>query len=136
MRFDSYEKLGLSRAKILRILLVVYSAGSIVIALPLAFSLAYAGNLAATTSGKILAAALLALAFGAVVAARDPWQHRLVIQIIIVFMVLAAVSIAIRLLIGAHPNDPARPLLPIAVAGPVLFAIFYPQPPDGGSPSS
>jgi len=44
-----------------QILLVLYFLGSVAIAIPLLSSLGHAGNLAGTTSGKILAAALIAM---------------------------------------------------------------------------
>lgn len=116
------------RTRIARILLVVYAVGSVAVAVPL---LVYgrAGDLAETTSGRVLAGALIALAIGALGAARDPWTHRLVIKMLIVFTSLSAVAIALRLAAGNHENDPAWLLLPLAVAAPVLLAVFYPRPP-------
>ena len=64
-----------------QILLVLYFLGSVAIAVPLLSSLGHAGNLAGTTSGKILAAALIAMGIGALGAARDPWRQRLMIQV-------------------------------------------------------
>jgi hypothetical protein len=115
-------------ARVARVLLVLYAVGSIAVAVPL-LVYGHAGDLAETTSGRVLAAALIALAVGALGAARDPWAHRLVIKILIVFTSLAALAIAYRLAAGNHQNDPAWALLPIAVAAPVLFAVFYPRPP-------
>ena len=120
------------RNAVARLLLVVYAAGTLVVAIPLAFALGDAGNLADTTSGKVLAAALLALGYGALRASRDPWRERLVIQILIVFTALAALAIGYRVAFEDHPLFPAVVLLPFAVAAPVLLALFYPrQPPVG-----
>ena len=80
-------------------LLVLYAIGSVAIAIPLLFSLGHSGDLADTTSGKILSAALSALA------------------------------IAYRLAFEDHPSYPAWILLPLAVAAPILFARFYPRRP-------
>ena len=117
------------RNRIAQILLVLYALGSVAVAIPLLFSFAHAGDLADTTSGKILAAALLALAFGALAAARDPWQHRMIVSVVIAFTSFAALAIAYRLAFEDHPGDPAWMLLPFSVAAPVLFALFYPRPP-------
>ena len=119
------------RDRITRLLLVVYAAGSVAVAIPLLFAFAHAGDLADTTSGKILAAALLAMAFGALVAARDPWQNRVLILVVIAFTAMSAVAIAYRILFEEHPEDPAWIVLPFAVAAPLLFALFYPRPPAG-----
>jgi predicted Abi (CAAX) family protease len=92
-----------------------------------------AGELAGTTSGKILAAAILALGFGAAMAARDPWRNRLMIQVLIAFTALATLAILIRVLFHDEPYsvDPAWMVLPFAAALPVLFVIFYPRAPSG-----
>ncbi len=115
-----------------RVLLVLYAVGSVAIVIPLLLDLPGAGDLAGTTSGKVLAAAILALAAGASLAVRDPWQHRAVIMVLMLFMGLAAVAILWRLLFHheAYAVDPAWILLPLAVAGPVLFAVLYPKPPE------
>jgi hypothetical protein len=47
-------------------------------------------------------------------------------------MGLAALAILWRLLFHheVYAVDPAWLVLPVAVAGPVLFAVFYPRPPQ------
>ena len=117
------------RDRITRILLVLYAVGSVAVAIPLLFGLTHAGDLADTTSGKILAAALLALALGALAAARDPWQNRVMILVVIAFTAFSALAIAYRLAFGRHVEDPAWVIFPFAVAAPVLLALFYPRPP-------
>ena len=74
-----------SRTRVAQGLLILYFVGSIAAALPLLFSLGRAGDLVNTTSGKILGAALLSLGVGALVAARDPWRNRVMIQVLILF---------------------------------------------------
>ena len=120
------------RNRIAQMLLVLYAVGSVAVALPLLFAFANAGDLADTTSGKILAAALLALAFGALAAARDPWQNRVMILVVIAFTSFAALAIAYRLAFEHHTSDPAWMVLPFAIAAPVLFALFYPRSPAAG----
>ena len=119
------------RNRVAQILLVLYAAGSVAVAIPLLFAFGNAGDLANTTSGKILAAALLAMAFGALVAARDPWQNRVLILVVIAFMSLSALAIVYRLAFEGHTADPAWMVLPFAIAAPLLFALFYPRPPAG-----
>ena len=117
------------RTTILRVLLVLYAVGSLAIVVPLLLDAPGAGELAGTTSGKILAAALLALGFGAALAARDPWGNRAVILVLIAFTAMAAVAILTRLLFHDEPYDmdPAWLVLPFAAAAPVLLALFYPR---------
>ena len=120
------------RNRVAQILLVLYAVGSVAVAIPLLFAFANAGDLADTTSGKILAAALLAMAFGAMAAARDPWQHRVLIWVLIAFTSLSTLAITYRLAFEGHVDDPAWMVLPFAIAAPVLFALFYPRPPTDG----
>jgi hypothetical protein len=114
-----------------RILLILYALGSLFVIMPLLLDRPGAGELAGTTSGKILAAAIFSMAVGAVIAARDPWGGRVVILMLIVFMGLAALAILWRLLFHheSYAVDPAWLVLPLAIAGPVLFVVFYPTPP-------
>lgn len=114
-----------------QLLLVLYAAGSVAVAIPLLFAFANAGDLADTTSGKVLAAALLAMALGSLLAARDPWGNRVLILVLIAFTAMSALAIAYRLAFREHANDPAWIVLPLAIAAPVLLALFYPRPPHG-----
>ena len=120
------------RNTIARVLLICYALGSVVVVIPLLLDLPGSGELAGTTSGMILAAALLALGLGAAMAARDPWQHRLMIQVLTAFTALAALAILIRILFHdeTYRVDPAWFVLPFAIAAPVLFTVFYPRPPE------
>jgi len=120
-----------ARDAVTRLLLVAYAIGTVVIAIPLAFALGSAGDLADTTSGKVLAAALLAMGFGALRASREPWRDRLMVQVLIVFTGLSALAIAYRLVFEDHPLLPAGFLLVLAIASPILLVAFYPRPPEG-----
>lgn len=121
-----------TKNSVARILLALYALGSLAVVIPLVFDLSNTGELAGTTSGKILAAAILALGIGAALAARDPWGNRSVIIVLMVFMGLAALAILWRLLFHreSYAVDPAWMVLPVAIAGPVLLAVFYPKPPS------
>jgi hypothetical protein len=112
---------------VIRWLLVLYFLGSVAIAIPLVLHLGNAGNLAGTTSGKVLAAALIAMGVGALGAARDPWRQRLVIRVLIVFTSLSALAIVYRLVAEHHTHDPTWIVLPFAVAAPALLGYFYPR---------
>ena len=120
----------LDRNTVARLLLVLYAIGSVAVAIPLLLSFGHAGDLADTTSGKILAAALLAMGFGALAAARDPWRNRLMIQVVMAFTALSSLAIVYRIAFEDHRSDPAWILLPLAVAAPVLLALFYPRRPS------
>ncbi len=114
------------RIAILRILLAAYFVASLAVAFPVALGIGRAGELAGTTSGKILAAAIVALGVGALLAALDPQRHRGVVVVLIVFTALASLAILSRLIGDTHRHDPAAILLPFVAACPVLLALFYP----------
>src|SRR5664279_5119853 len=78
------------------------------------------------TSGKVLAAALLALGIGALVATTDPHRHRLMITVAILFALFAAAAIVYRLHWEHHLHDPAKYLLFLVVGYPLLALVFYP----------
>ena len=117
----------------MRILLLVYFVASLAVAFPMALGLRGMGELTGTTSGKILAAAMVALGVGALVAAMDPRRHRGVILVLIVFTSLATIAILSRLIGDEHRHDPAAVLLPFVAACPVLLAIFFPRGSGGNA---
>jgi hypothetical protein len=121
-----------ARNTVTRVLLVLYALGSFAVVLPLLLDLPGTGELAGTTSGKILAAAIFSLGLGAALASRDPWRNRIVVQMLIAFTALAAPAILWRLLFHdeAYGVDPAWMVLPVACAAPVLLAVFYPRSPE------
>jgi hypothetical protein len=123
----------LDRLKVIRWLLFLYFLGSVAIAIPLVFNVAHAGNLSGTTSGKVLAAALVAMGVGALGAARDPGGQGLMIRVLIVFTALAACAVIYRLVAERHYHDPAWIVLPFALAAPVLLAYFYPRQEPGAA---
>ena len=92
------------RNRITQLLLILYAAGSVAVAIPLLFAFTNSGDLADTTSGKVLAAALLAMAFGALLAARDPWGNRVLITVLIAFTAMSALAILYRLGFEDHAN--------------------------------
>ena len=122
-----------------RLLLLLYVVGSLVGAILLAGG--HIGNvvihLAGTTSGKILGfASLTSLGYGALRAAQDPRRNGVLIQVLIAFTSLAALSLLYRLFIEGHSHDLVTWLLLIpALAVPVLFVLFYPASPGRRSSS-
>jgi hypothetical protein len=128
---ERHQQAAPRRTTVVRVVLLLYALGSVVVAVPLVLDLTGAGELAGTTSGKILAAAVFSLGFGAAMAARDPWRNRLMIQVLIGFTALAALAILSRLLFHNEPYsiDPAWMVLPFAIAAPVLLGVFYPRAP-------
>lgn len=113
--------------RVIRILLVVYCVGSVVVTVLLLVAPGLTGGFGLTTSGEVLAAAVLALGLGALSAARDPWRGRPVIQVLIAFTALAALPMIYRLAAEHYPHDRAWVLLPIDLAIPLLLALFYPR---------
>jgi hypothetical protein len=116
-----------TRDRVLQVLLLLYGLVSAGAALLLALGVGKVGNLRHTTSGKILAAALFTLAFGALMAARAPRSQKLVIQMLIGFASLSALAIVYRLAVEHRPHDLAWLALPFVAAAPVLLLIFYPH---------
>lgn len=114
-----------------RILLILYALGCFAVTFTQLFGGPGSGDMFWTTSGKILAGATFALGFGSAMASRDPWQNRLVIQILIVFMACTTLAIVYRILTHDEvpPADSTWFVLAAAVAAPVLFTVFYPRPP-------
>jgi len=118
------------RTRVLRTALWLYALGCVLVAIPVAFALGRAGDLAGTTSGKALAGALLVLSYGALRSSRDPWRHRVIVQMLILFAAFAALAVSYRLLFeGQHERGPAAVVLVVCVAAVALLTAFYPRPP-------
>lgn len=114
----------------LRTLLWLYALGAVLVAIPVAFAFGRAGDLAGTTSGKALAGALLVLGYGALRASRDPWRHRLVVQMLLLFAAFSALAVSYRLVFERqHEWGPAALVLVVCIAAVALLARFYPRPP-------
>ena len=88
----------MTRNTVARILLILYALGCLAVTVTQLLNGPGSGDMPWTTSGKILAAATFAFGFGAAMASRDPWQNRLVIQILIVFMACTTLAIVYRIL--------------------------------------
>ena len=108
-----------------RLLLAFFGLACLVSAVALLLSIVPRAEIH-MTSGKVLAGALVALGIGAFAAMPDPFRHRLMITVAILFASFAAAAIVYRLHWEHHPNDPVRLLLPLVLAYPVLALLFYP----------
>lgn len=115
-----------------RIVLVAYALVCVAFAVPLLFFLRRGADLVHwygldPTAGKLLGAALVALAVGSLLAATDPSRHRLVVLTQLVFTVLGVLVLAYRLLLAAgHTHDVSWVILALLALFAVLFASFYP----------
>jgi len=122
---------------VLRAIQLLFGAACVEVAVALIFELGPAETVTNGTSVRILGAALIALAFGAFSTVKDPYRHRTVFRIEIVFTALTAVSLIYRLVTDHHTYDPAWLLLPPVVTCLVLLLVFAPRsgdekPPVGG----
>lgn len=80
------------------------------------------------TMAKMLGAALLALAVGSLLAARDPLRHRVIVQMEIVYTALSAAVLAYRLLrFPALTPDIAWVWLALFALFCLLFSVTYPR---------
>ena len=123
----------MTRNTVARILLILYALGMLAVTFTQLLGGPGSGDMFWTTSGKILAVATFALGFGAAMASRDPWQNRLVIQILIVFMAGTTLAIVYRMLTHGVDELPQGEgtwiVIAAAAAAPLLLVVFYPRPP-------
>ena len=81
------------------------------------------------TGGKVLAAAVLALGIGSLLAARDPYRHRVMVQTLIVFNAAGLVGLLYRVLFESEmtPIGASWTFIALMTGFLVLFYVFYPQ---------
>jgi len=114
------------------IVLVLYALTCIAFAVPLLFFLGWGSSLVHwygldPTAGKLMGAALAALAVGSLVAATDPARHRIVVLTQLVFTGLAALALGYRLFLGpGHTHDVGWVILALLALFTLAFAAFYP----------
>lgn len=113
------------RAVVSALLLIVFGLASLAASAALLLGIVPRAEIHAT-SGKVLAGALISLGIGAFLAALDPHRHRIMIVVAILFSLSCAAAIGYRLRYEHHVNDPARFLLPLVIAYPLLALIFFP----------
>jgi hypothetical protein len=114
----------------LRVVQVVFAVACAASAVALIFQFGPVSNVENATSVRILGAALAALAVGAFSAAEEPWRHRSLLQVEIVFTALTSLFLAYRLL--AHhvaAGDRAVYLLPPVAICCILLLVLYPWRP-------
>jgi hypothetical protein len=114
------------------IVLVVYALTCLAFAVPLLFFLGWGSSLVHwygldPTAGKLMGAALAALAVASLLAATDPARHRLVVLTQLVFTGLGVLALGYRLLLGpGHTHDVGWVILGLLALFALLFAVFYP----------
>lgn len=118
--------------RVLRLVQRVFGLACTAVAVPLIFEVGPAASVTNGTSVRILASGLLALAFGAFSAARDPRHNRLVLRIEIVFCALTTGFLAYKLLTDSLQHNHALIVLPPAILCLALLVALYPPPaPEG-----
>ena len=80
------------------------------------------------TFAKMLGAALFGLSIGSLLAARDPLKHRVIVQMEIVYTLVASVAVLYRL-VRYDSTTPTFAWVPFAVTAAffVLFSLTYPR---------
>jgi hypothetical protein len=111
----------------IRLVLWLYALGCVFVAIPLAFAIGMSGDLGGTTSGKVLAGALVVLAYGAARAAGHPRQHRIIVQMLVLFAAVASVAVLYRIIFEGHGIVPSALVLAASVTATVLLIVFYPR---------
>lgn len=110
----------------LRTLLAIYFLASAAVAAIIAFKIGRGGNLADTTSGRILAGAVLTLGLGALAASFDPHRYRVAIQLVMLFLALSIPALAYRVFFESHTSDPAWLILPGVIIFLAVLGYLYP----------
>jgi TRAP-type uncharacterized transport system fused permease subunit len=114
------------KMRLLAYVLYVYAAVAVAVAVALIFLLGPAATIENGTSVRILGAALLALSYGAVAAARDPLRHRVVLIVEVLFMGLSALALVYRLGLEHHMHDRTWLVLPPLLVCLVLLLLLFP----------
>jgi predicted anti-sigma-YlaC factor YlaD len=112
-----------SRRQALICVELVYAALSLAAAVALILGLGPVANATNQTSVRILGAALLSLAVGALAAARDPVGNRVMLPVEITFTTLSALALVWKLVVD-HGGDRTLVLLaPLVVCVVLLLAL-------------
>jgi len=116
-----------AKSNVLRGVQVLFGSGCVVIAVPLIFRLGPAETVTNATSVRILGGALMALAFGAFSAAKDPRRYLVILRVEIVFTALTAAFLTYRLLTDDIAQDRTWLVLPPVAACMLLLLLLYPR---------
>lgn len=115
-----------TRRQALVVAQLAYAAVSVLAGIALTFSLGPVSHATNQTTARIVGAALLAMAVGAVAAARDPEGNRTMLRVEIVFTVLAALDLVRKLVADEGGQGRTWALLIGLIAGSVVLAWLYP----------
>jgi membrane associated rhomboid family serine protease len=114
------------RRQALVVVQLAFAAVSTLAAIALTFSLGPVSHATNQTTAHIVGAALLALAVGAVAAARDPEANRTMLRVEIVFMALSALDLVRKLVADEGGQARTWALLAGLIAGAVVLVWLYP----------
>lgn len=115
------------RDQALRGVQLAFGAACVAFALPLIFELGPAETVTNGTSVRVLGAALLSLAVGALSAAKDPRRNRIILRVEILFTALTAGFLAYRLFTDHIAHDRAWFVLPPVAICLILLLVLYPR---------
>lgn len=126
----------MTKRKALRLVLYAFAGAGVSAAAALFLLLGPASTASNGTSVRVLGAALAALGLGAAIAARDPYRHRVLIVIEMVFMALASLALAYRIVFEDKTHDRAWLILPPMLVCLTLLGWLFPrrEPAGGKSP--
>jgi len=105
---------------------VAFAALAVSAGVVLTFALGPVSDAINQTTARVVGAALLALAVGALSAARDPAGNRTMLRVEIVFTALSALDLAYKLAIDEGGRPVAWLLLAGLVVGTVVLVALYP----------
>lgn len=123
-----------TRTRVCRWVLIAYFAVAMICSLPMFFLLGRTAQWIHwawydPTGGKILGAAVFALGIGALLAARDPYRHRVTVQTGIVFTAVSVVTLLYRVLFESDltPVTASWAFIAVMASFLILFCVFYPR---------
>jgi len=114
------------RRRALVVAQLAFAVVGVLAGIALTFSLGPVSHATNQTTARIVGAALLAMAVGAVAAARDPEANRTMLRVEIVFVVLAALDLVHKLVVDEGGRGSTWALLVGLIAGSVLLIWLYP----------
>lgn len=113
------------RSRLLTLVLYLYGIGGLAVAVPLMLLLGPAAHATNATTVRLFGAALFALAFGALAAAREPARHRIVLLMEIAFTALASLVLTFKVLIHhSHRGFDERDYLFLALTLACLILLL------------
>ena len=116
----------MSRRQALVAVQFAFAVLAVIAGIALTFALGPVSDAINQTTARVVGAALLALAVGALAAARDPAGNRAMVRVEIVFTVLCALDLAHKLAIDEGGRVIVWLLLASLIVGAIALAVLYP----------